>query len=86
MYQHILVTLPCLKFHENPFSRSRVVLCGQIDRQTDTHMAMRIGIFLQVLVANTPTNDSVMYFNFYIRVGKAKEFELNLGFFAIFLF
>jgi hypothetical protein len=32
--RQILVKLSNINFHENPFSGSRVVTCGQTDRQT----------------------------------------------------
>jgi uncharacterized membrane protein len=34
MYRRILAELPNIKFNENPFNRSRVVMCVQTDRQT----------------------------------------------------
>jgi hypothetical protein len=41
---------------------------------TDRYMAKLIGTFLQLLIANSPADDSVIYCNFYKRDGKAKEF------------
>jgi hypothetical protein len=35
--QEIFEKYPSIKFHENPFSGSRVVPCGWMDRRTDGH-------------------------------------------------
>jgi hypothetical protein len=52
MCRQISVKLLNIKFIENPFSGSRITVCGQKAGQID--MARLIGPFLQLLVANTP--------------------------------
>jgi hypothetical protein len=52
MCRQIFVKLTSIKFHENPFSRSRGVTCGQMDGHTD--LAKATGAFLQLLDANAP--------------------------------
>jgi hypothetical protein len=45
MCLQILVNPPVIKFHENPFSRSRIVSCEQTDRladRADNEVSMRI--------------------------------------------
>jgi hypothetical protein len=46
----MLVKLPNIRFHGNPFSHSQVVMCGQTD------MEKLRGAFLHLLFVNTPTN------------------------------
>jgi hypothetical protein len=42
------------KFHENPFSSSRVVTCGQTDGGTGTHNEAIARIFAKVFFAKPP--------------------------------
>jgi hypothetical protein len=50
MFQQISLKLLNMKFHKNPFSRSRVVTDGQTDGENV------IDAFLQHLVANSSKN------------------------------
>ena len=43
-----------IKFHENPFSGSRVVTCGQKDGRTD----MKTLLVVSRISANAPINES----------------------------
>jgi hypothetical protein len=35
--RHIFEKYPNIKFHKNPSSGNRIVLCGQTDRRTNSH-------------------------------------------------
>jgi hypothetical protein len=49
----MLVKLRNIKFHKNPFSGFRVLVCGQTDRD----MAEVLGIFLELFVKNVKTKE-----------------------------
>jgi hypothetical protein len=54
--QQIFEIYTNIKFHKNPFSGTRVVLCGGTDRETDRQTEMTKLIFASRNFANKPKN------------------------------
>jgi hypothetical protein len=48
--RHIFVKTPQYKFHENPFSGSPAVTCGQTNKERQTDIAKLIGVFCDLYV------------------------------------
>jgi hypothetical protein len=52
MCWQLLLKVPSIKAHENPFVAFRVVTCGQMDELVD--MAKTIGAFIAIFVGYAP--------------------------------